>query len=355
MAKLTKLLGGTALAVLGATTASAGGMEVGRFDPGFLYETGNYAEVSYSSRSPDVTDSLYAPNSSMLSDFTTLNGALKLQLTDKIAVGLTSYDAGRIALDYSETGGPAPTNASLTMRSTAIVAKYDVTDAIDVYGGIKMTTAEAEAFFLHPDDLPGTISADSGNATGGLVGVSYSRSDIALRVALTYQEAIETTHTTTYNGGPFVDSVTGTPEMLTLDFQTGIAQGTLLFGSISNAKWFESQVYVAGQQLSTFTDSTSYSLGVGRKLNDNWSISGSVNYEAATGDDSTTLLDTTDGNQGVSLGVRYTRDNMTVSVGANYSKFGDKTYVGDTPSPLDNGVFADNSIMTYGMKVGFSF
>ena len=28
MAKLTKFLGGTALAVLGATTASAGGMEV---------------------------------------------------------------------------------------------------------------------------------------------------------------------------------------------------------------------------------------------------------------------------------------------------------------------------------------
>lgn len=329
-------------------------MEVGRFDPGFLYETGNYAEVSYSSRSPDVTDSFYAPNSSMLSDFTTLNGALKLQLTDKIAVGLTSYDAGRIALDYSTAGAILTTSASLTMRSTAIVAKYGVTDAIDVYGGLKMTTTEAEGVSLRVS-LPGELVAESGSGTGGLMGVSYSRPDIALRVALTYQQAVETTHSTTHNGAARVDSVSGSPEMVTLDFQTGIAQDTLLFGSISNAKWSDSQVQVDGDDLSTFTDSTSYSLGVGRQLNDNWSISGSFNYEAATGEDSTTPLDTTDGTQGISLGARYTRDNMTVSVGANYTKFGDKTYSGDSRFRLPPSDFTDNSVMTYGMKVGFSF
>jgi len=39
------LLASTVL-VAGTSTAFAGGMEVGRFNPGFMFQGGNYAELS---------------------------------------------------------------------------------------------------------------------------------------------------------------------------------------------------------------------------------------------------------------------------------------------------------------------
>ena len=370
MSTLTKLAATTALiSATAATTALAGGMEVGRFDPAFLYEEGNYAEISYSSRSPSVTDDVYAPDGSMLSDFSTMNGALKINISDRLSVGLTSFDAGRIALSYEGSGGPFAAipyaelnpalaalgnlpepNVDLSFRSTAAVLKYSVTDRIDVYGGVKYTEGSATGNIITP--VPGNITADSASATSAIVGASYSIPDIALRVAVTYQTAARTSHDTTSDVlGPQVASMSGMPESLTVDFQTGIAANTLLFGSIHHAKWADSNIEIGGVAVSTWDNTTSFSMGVGRKINDNWSVSGSFNYEAASEDSGTSLLSTTDGNQGVSLGARYSRDNMTVSLGANYTQFGDKTVT----SLAGPGAFTDNSIMTYGVKVGFKF
>ena len=178
-----------------------------------------------------------------------------------------------------------------------------------------------------------------------------------MRVTATYQAKATTKHETTTSvpaaGTPLADTEASIPESFTLDFQTGIAANTLLFGSIHHAKWDDAHIYFDGssEPKSSWEDSTTYSLGVGRKLNDNWSISGSFNYEAGGDKAGESLLSTTNGVRGVSLCAKYTRDNMSVSAGVNYSELGDK----DVTSLAATGNFNDNSAVTMGMKVGFSF
>ena len=81
-----------------------------------------------------------------------------------------------------------------------------------------------------------------------------------------------------------------TPSSFNLDFQTGVAANTLLFGTIRSVKWTQTElapaVYKtkAGISLKKFTsDTITYSLGLGRKFSDEWS--GAVTYgtEAAEG------------------------------------------------------------------------
>lgn len=430
MQKITKLLGGTALAVVGATSAHAGGMEAGRFNPAFMFESGNYAEISIAQTTPTVSDNLYSPDGSMLGKNTNFSGSLKLNINERLSVGISTFDAAKINLDYSGQGGPfgstpipaaveagvtaqaaaiqadvtaaataIATNGGtpnipvltqqvtdqyiaavsqqvvaagitlpdpfvdLTMRSTVLTLNYKVSDRLDVFGGVKYTEGSATGNVI--SEPSGDINAKKGSVTSPVVGMSYSIPDIALRVTATYQGKATTKHetSTAYSatmqglGLPasmaLADTEASLPESFTLDFQTGIAANTLLFGSIHHAKWGDAHIYFDGssEAKSTWEDSTTYSLGVGRKLNDNWAISGSVNYEAGGDKAGTSLLSTTNGVQGISLGAKYTRDNMSVSAGVNYSQLGDK----DVTAALGTGNFKDSSALTMGMKVGFNF
>ena len=95
------------------------------------------------------------------------------------------------------------------------------------------------------------------------------------------------------------------------------------------------------------------SLGIGRKLSDEWAISASLNYEAPSEAEGTSLLSTTDGVRGITLGSKYTQDSMTVTAGVNYSQLGDKKV--DPAGALPEGSFADNSVTSFGVKLGFNF
>ena len=79
-----------------------------------------------------------------------------------------------------------------------------------------------------------------------MLGGAYERPDIALRIALTYNSTIETNHTTveTVGGGVVSTAPTEieTPESVNLDFQTGIAADTLLFGGIRWVNWTDFEI-----------------------------------------------------------------------------------------------------------------
>jgi opacity protein-like surface antigen len=45
-------------------------------------------------------------------------------------------------------------------------------------------------------------------------------------------------------------------------------------------------------------------------------------------------------------------DKMVVSLGVNYSEFGDKTV---TAAPLGTGKFINNSMTSVGLKIGYRF
>ena len=416
---------------MSASMAAAGGMEVGRFSPAFMFESGNFAELSITRTTPKVTDDTFAPKKSMLAEMTNTSMSLKMAMNDRFSIGLQHYDAAKIDLSYVGAGGPfsstpdpiavvgglmsaylgdlatpktlatasaaelaaASTYATntqtaaaggnaiaigtvaavstavaaagkfapepfvdLSFKSTVLVANYKVSDRLDVFGGVKHSAGSATGNVLAAPH--GDLNASEGTATSPVIGVSYSIPDIALRVTATYQGKAETSHKTTrtYNGvtETLKPTTAALPESLTLDFQTGVAKDTLVFGSIHRARWGGAHIFFDGaaEPKTTWTDSTTYSLGVGRKIDANWAVSASFNYEEGTESAGTSLLSTTNGVRGVTLGARYTTGNMTVSLGANYSEFGDKTV---TASPLGVGKFSNNSMTSVGLKLGFSF
>ena len=132
------------------------------------------------------------------------------------------------------------------------VLAYDVNPNVKVYGGLRAQRLDAEAAVSFVSNY--SVKADDKWGYGWLVGAAYERPEIALRVALTYQSKIsydlDTAETITSfaTGRPRATPNTDvdTPQSVQLDFQTGVAPKTLVFGYIRWVDWSEFSVEPAG-------------------------------------------------------------------------------------------------------------
>jgi len=367
-----------AVASVSASSAYAGGMEVTRLPTSMMFEDGNHASLSFGKFSPDVTDNVYATNGSMYKDRSAITATFKTQISDKISIGFASYKSAEIQLDYSNASVlfssqslPDP-YVDLGIETMALLGRYEVFNNISIVGGLKYSKGSGGGNVLNSP--AGVIAAAEDTTLGGIIGLSYENPEIAMRISGVYQAKQDMEHaTTTTVTGPTVISLEDTksalPASFTIDFQTGIAADTLLFGSIHHALWDDAHISFwsleelggtdgAGNgtgyvQKTTWTDTTSLSLGIGRKLSEKWSVSTSLNYEAPSEAAGTSLLSTTDGVSGITLGGKYTFDKMTLTAGVNYSQLGDKKV--DPAGALPEGSFTDNSVTSFGIKLGYNF
>ena len=197
---------------------------------------------------------------------------------------------------------------------------------------------------------------DQSTRPGYLIGAAYEIPEIAFRLAGTYHFEIEHTADTVenINGATTLGSVTfKTPQSFNLEFQTGIAKDTLLTASYRWTEFSATDVIPTrlGTDLVNLDDGHRYTLGVGRRFSDAFSGSLTLSYEP-TGNNLVSPLGPTNGLFGVTVGGRYTKDNMNISGGINYSWLGDaQAEVGGT------GVasFSDSSVVGIGLKVDFTF
>ena len=183
-------------------------------------------------------------------------------------------------------------------------------------------------------------------------------------MALTYNSSIkhdvQTNETSALGANSSITQIE-TPQSVNLDFQTGVAQDTLLFGGIRWVEWSEFditpadyQVVSGGASLVSYdNDVFSYSLGVGRRLSETWSVSASVGYEKSNGGFASNL-GPTDGSKSLALAAVYTKDNMKVTTGIRYIN------IGDAQTSIDGGAtaasnFKDNHAVAIGIKVGYTF
>jgi long-subunit fatty acid transport protein len=254
-------------------------------------------------------------------------------------------------------------------EATAITGllRYKMDNGFSVHGGLRYQKSKANV------DLRGaaygpvngySVDLASDSALGYVVGVAYERPEIALRVALTYHSAVKHKFTTmeTIGGAPIGPvSVTNvkTPQSVNLDFQTGVAANTLVFGQIRWADWSEFKLDPAvftpltGGGLISLEDSTTFTIGVGRKFNDNWSGAFSISYEKK-GNPLVSPLAPTNGRIGATLAAVYTNGNMKVTTGINYTKLGNANPETGTPDTA-RANFRNNKAVGVGVKVGYSF
>ncbi|MDB4593775.1 hypothetical protein OAH85_09705 [Paracoccaceae bacterium] len=348
------------------TALMAGGMERTALSTGFMYEKGGYAEVAYSSRDYTVTAPTFAPDKSVIEDQTGFSLATKFDVTETLSFGLSQYNQAGVGLNYQGAGGTGAIGGvlnligpkvSLDIDALVFLGRYALSENYSFMLGMKNSTIkDATADIFKTAGATTAASVAGKTASSSVVAIAYEQPDIALRVEYLYEADTSFSLDTT---GGLLGSATGTtqgslPDYQTINFQTGIAADTLAFGSIRMADWKNHQIAIGPQTLaaptSSFSNSTTYSLGVGRKVSDDLSLSLSTNWEKGTESSGTSLLSPTNGYNGYSFGAKYNMDNLTLSGGVNYTTFGDKTI---TSTLADE--FSGNSVLSYGIKVGVNF
>jgi long-subunit fatty acid transport protein len=156
-------------------------------------------------------------------------------------------------------------------------------------------------------------------------------------------------------GGASTSSVlkADTPSSFNLNFQTGIAANTLLFGSVRSVQWTQTDVKPnvfatnAQRSLKKFTsDVVTYNLGVARKVTDQWL--GFVTYGTEASEGGTAgPLGPTDGFSKMGLGVTYSGEQADITVAMQ------KVNNGDTS--MDGATMSGNTTLVTAVKVAYKF
>ena len=394
---MKNLLKFTLAGMLLASPAISGGWEASRLDTSMMYNDGAYAEVGSSSITYDINGTSQASVKHKMAKNQTRTAIGFKQQFGNFDVGLSNYMSGAIQLDGQATAATLTTpgcdktvttaaanvaqlgycsvvpSADVEAKSTALIARYKINDNMSVLGGLNRYSVS--------DATVTTLSGYyvvSGDEMAPVAGAAYENKEIALRVELLLQVETDMTLTAASSVATAVPTtaVTGAkmviPQTMTLNFQSGVAEDTLVFGSIHKADWDTAQIAIpentaginpAGGTLtvdavgSSFASRTAYSLGVGRRITDDISVLGSYSSEDGGGATSNDPFTLTDGSQTLGVGVRYTKDNMTVTGGYSYTKVGDvaMTHLSSgVPSGL-TATYADNKVTGLGLKIGFSF
>ena len=349
-----KIVTAISAVLVSSTALGVTGLDRLKFSPSFLFEKGNYFELTLA-RAETSVSTTFAPKADISEDVDTLRFAYKHQISDKFGLGMM-VNTQPVGVDVNYAAIGSTLRGSVSAESYIALGHYKATDSISAFGGLKYQKQRGNADLraLNPT-VPGATTFQGDSDTGFIGGVAYSIPKIALRASLTYESELEFGHDTTVaalGGFNLGNTTSATPKALTLELQSGIAENTLLFGSIRRAKWSDAQVFfLDATQLSAFDDTTEYKLGIGRKFND--SISGSItlNYEPSTGKPSSPFSPQ-DGEKGIALGVKFTaKDGFTTSIGAQYRKLGDTV----TTATSGSLPFKDNDVVTVGVKFSKSF
>jgi len=366
--------------VASAVSAHAGGLDRSGQPVGVIFEDGNVLEFSFGFTEPSVDGTDLAttlPIGNVGDNFVTASIAAKYQYTDKLSFAFiidepygsdVTYPGSRLTSSLGET------SAIVDSTAYTALARYKFNDNWSVHGGARYQQISADITLGGGayGALNGYNAAFSNDgAWGYVIGAAYERPEIALRIALTYNS--ETNHdlNTVETNVPIFGTVRGVtevtaPESLNLDFQTGIAANTLLFGSVRYARYsdtivsptgFDSVVNpgTSGDSLSDLDNSTDYEIGIGRRFNEKWSGSLAIGYESDGDDDLVSPLAPTNGATYVTLGAQYNvNEKVTISGGIRYTDLGDARPETGTPD-VARGNFTDNSAISAGFKISYKF
>ncbi len=361
----------TAAAALLATTsiATAGGIDRNGFNISPLFEDGDYAEFSYSMVRPEVTGTNAAgtiPSGDMAEDYSTFGFAYRTDLTDQLSLAFVYSDAfgADISYENSTPGFPFRNfNATLSGVSAAAYLRYQATDRISVFGGLRYVVMDAQINFIAGGNVgPAPIAAnetldyEADGAWGYTLGAAYEIPDIALRATVTYHSATDHENRIVNSGGPALGPPTGTttsyslPQSLELAVQSGVAEGTLVMGSVRWTDWSEADIPTLSALGTISNDDTfTWMLGGARRLNEDLALIGRITYEASSGDLASNLAPT-DGSIGLSLAASYDiTEAVNITGGINYTILGDAT----TEVAFNN--FTDNSALGVGFRLGYNF
>jgi long-subunit fatty acid transport protein len=373
---------------MGALIASAGVAAAGAIDranqsTAVIFEPGSYVELSFGHLSPTVEGTAvpgWGPvlggksSGDMYRDYNTGSFSIKTQIREGLDTAFiidkpygadTAYPLGT---GYFAQG----TTASLDSTAYTALLKYRFPSNVSLLGGIRYQTLSAEAyipFITRNPRVPYAVNGSEEGAWGYVLGIAWEKPEIKARVSLTYNSAIDYSLPTTETAPVSQTAATAvatqsttettTPQSVNLEFQSGVAKNTLVYGSIRWVDWSEFQVNppvyasVARSPLVSYDgDVTTYSIGAAYKFNDSWTGTVTYAYDTPIGGYSLNL-GPVDGYNSIGLAAIYTYDSVKITAGVRYLALGDTQTQIRGFAPAAN--FDGNSAVTFGLRIGYSF
>lgn len=362
---------------LATGTAHAGGIDRSGQSIEALFEKGRYAEFSFTGVAPDLTGesvSAILPTGAGSGDiapsYFRYGAAYKADINETWSYALIIDEPFGANVEYPAGTGYFANGSFANFESYALTGllQYNTPSGFSVYGGLRLQSVEASVKIGLTSPVPAisaidyAASADVHYGVGYVAGVAYEKPDIALRVSLTYSSEISHSVDTVETQPGLPDRSTSTefetPQSVNLAFQTGVAPKTLVFGGVRWVDWsdfaLDPSLYtdLTGADLLSYEeDVITYTIGVGHKINDTWSIAATLGYEENTGN-LFTNLGPADGQESIGLAAVYTNGKMKVTTGIRYIRIGDTT-TGLFGSPA--AAFNDNDAVAFGVKFGYYF
>ena len=357
------------LALVGSTSRAAVLDRSGQ-SLGALFEEGRYMELSLAQVVPSVKgrDVQGGATGNVGGTHLLPSASVKFDANERLSFAFVADQPYGAKLHYADSsrllGG---TSVEETSYSVLGLARYLLTDRFSIHGGVRVQSASATVHLQ--GQAYGAVSGyqvrfATDTATGAVAGMAYEVPDIALRVVATYHDAIthqldtrETAPLSALNGRSRT-SIT-MPRAVNLDFQTGVAEDTLLFGQLRWVNWSEFHaaperfLAVSKEGLVNVKDARTWTLGLARRFSAHWSGAFSLCYEASN-EGYNSPLSPVNGRKGITLAAIYGMDKMKVTVGLNYTRLGDARLETGTPD-TERALMSGNSSLGLGLKVGWSF
>ncbi len=248
------LAGATALSLLGAAAANAGGFSRGTADTDILFEPGNFnVRTSVTVVSPERKIVSGASNigHDYADSYVMPSLAAKFRISDNLSCAGTIANSFGAASSFDEPRGPVNGVPFGKLEETFTVMEYGATCAVgfdlnkgrlSFLAGAYVDDFDYDLSVRHPayGTGIGTVAL-SGTAWGWRAGLAYEIPDIALRGQLLYRSGTKIEASGSTAGalmGPGTAEGQGKlPQSIEAKFQTGIAPGWLAYGSVKWTDW----------------------------------------------------------------------------------------------------------------------
>ena len=357
-----------ALLALASASALAGGVDRSGQGLGALFERGNYVEAGVDRVIPRVegVDVSGGATGDVVGDYFLGSVSARMEIDPRWSAALVIDQPYGANLLYGQSS-PLLAGSRVTMNSKAALGllRYRLGAGFSAHGGVRIqqTSGDVQLKGLAYGGVSGYRVRFAPDTQGGYVaGVSYEIPEIALRVAATYHGAITQRHETTETGplaalrGKSTTAIS-MPQAVNLDFQTGVARNTLLFGQMRWVDWSGFRVdpsqFVAltGQGLIDLHDTRTYTLGLAQRFNERWSGAISATYEAKR-DGMGAPLSPTNGRRGLGLAGIYSLERMRITAGVSYVRLGDALLETGTPD-THRATMSGNRAIGFGLRIGW--
>ena len=349
-----------------SSVAMAGGLDRSGQDTSIIMDSGNVIEITNISVSPKITGTWAGGSTStgdVAPDYSMTNIGMRFDVSDNI--GIAVINDSPFGANVNWTNGVLNlTKGDLSSDATTVLGSYAVGDSFKVFVGVTSQSMKVTASVPAVGGYELTGAKSSG--TGYVMGAGIENPEIAMKVSLTYHGKVKHNMSMTETVGASTSTSTSTfytPSSFNLDFQTGIAENTLLFGTIRRANWTETNVKPAVYYATTAAagsakslldydqDTTTYNIGVGYRFNESWSAAVTYGTESAQNTPGG-AFGPTDGFNKYGLGVTYSMESIDITLAAQQVDVGDTgIYSGATQI----ATMSDNKTTVTALKITAKF